>query len=169
MLSKKGSFFEVGKNTIDIFNTKVDVLYILWFAFIMFLVFFYGYLRCSFKFNDMLSFKLLPRIDGWLISHFLTFAVAGFFFPNTFVLSMAIGILWEMIEWAIGMTKPSFLKGIGDCHHNITNVEHKKFLVSNDNSKNGTTKYWWYGQYEDIVADFAGFIVGKYVLIGLLK
>lgn len=152
MLSKKGPFFEVGKNTINILNTKVDVLYILWFAFIMFLVFFYGYLRCSFKFTDILSFKLSKRIDGWLISHFIAFAVAGFFFPNTLVLSMVIGILWEIIEWIIGITKPSFLKGIGDCRHN----------------SNGTTKYWWYGQYKDIVADFAGFMVGKYIGI-LLK
>jgi len=39
-------------------------------------------------------------------------------------------------------------------------------LVSNDNK--GKDKYWWYGQYEDIIADLLGFIVGKYILIPIL-
>jgi hypothetical protein len=150
MLSKKGSFFEVGKNTINVFNTKVDVLYILWFAFIMFLVFFYSYLYCQFKIINFMNFKLTNRIDGWTISHFIAFAVAGFFFPNTLVLSMILGILWEIFEWTAGRLKPSLLKPFGECHSNEPN------------------KVWWYGKYQDIVTDFAGFIVGKYIGV-LLK
>ena len=57
MLSKKGSFFEVGKNTINVFNTKVDVLYILWFLFIIFLVMSYIFLYCQFKFFDFMTHK----------------------------------------------------------------------------------------------------------------
>jgi hypothetical protein len=151
MLSKKGSFFEVGKNTINVFNTKVDVLYILWFLFIIFLVMSYSFLYCQFKFFDFMTHKYTKHISGWLISHFIAFAVAGFFFPNTLVLSMILGILWEIVEWSGGKFKPSFLKPFGECH------------------SKGPNKVWWYGKYEDIIADFAGFMAGKYVLIGLFK
>ena len=74
---------------------------------------------------------------------------------------MTLGILWEVFEWWVGKTKPAFLKDIGNCRHSIINSNEKRSLKSKN--KTGKTTYWWYGQYEDIVADFLGFMVGKYV------
>lgn len=124
-------------------------------------IFLYGKLRCSYNFNDILGFKFNKFIDGWVISHFLVFLLIGYLFPETFYLTMALGILWEVFEWWVGITKPAFLKDIGNCRHSITNSNERKSLRSK--SKTGKTTYWWYGQYEDIIADFLGFMVGKYI------
>ena len=43
-------------------------------------VFIYGKYRCVNKdYTDILALELYPKIDGWLISHFVAFAIAGVF------------------------------------------------------------------------------------------
>jgi len=144
----------------------VNQYYVLGTIILLSSVFVYGYIRCLFNFNDIFSNKMNQYIDGWVMVHFSIYVVIGLLFPGTFYLSMTIGILWEIFELWAGYAKPSFLIGIGNCRHDITNNAQKKMLVSNDNK--GKDKYWWYGQYEDIIADLLGFIVGKYILIPIL-
>ena len=129
--------------------------YYLYFSLILLVmssVFIYGKLRCLYKENfiDILSIRFMKHIDGWILTHFIIYALTGIFFPETFFLSMIIGVLWEFIEIWIGRNKPKFLKGFGDCKY--------------DNKQTN----WWYGQIKDVYADFFGFIFGKYIILPLL-
>ena len=125
------------------------------------LVFIYGKLKCMYpNYKDILSIQITKYFDGWLFIHFIIYTLTGIFFPESFYLSMIIGIIWELIEMWIGNTKPEILKGIGDCDKN------NKF--SNLSLSNGKKGYWWYGQIQDIYADFLGFMFGKYVIKPLI-
>ena len=118
-------------------------------------VFLYGKIRCTFKwFSDPLSFSYNHNVDGWILSHLVCFTLAGIYFPNTFILSMIVGILWEIFEDWVGRTQPKWLSGFGDCMN-----------VSQTGVKSKKNKYWWYGQYDDIYADFMGFLIGKYIIL----
>jgi hypothetical protein len=37
----------------------------------------------------------------WHLSHFLLYVIIGFFCPNLFLLSISIGIIWEILEYLI--------------------------------------------------------------------
>jgi len=126
----------------------VNLYYIFGTIILLTSVFVYGYIRCLFGSNDFFSHHINQYIDGWKIVHFTIFLVVGFLFPGTFLLSMTIGIFWEIFEAWAGYAKPSFLNGIGNCRHDIT--------------------FWWYGQYLDVLADLFGFLLGKFVFIPLL-
>ena len=128
-------------------------------------VFIYGKYRCVNKdYKDILALELYPKIDGWLISHFVAFAIAGVLFPDTFYFSLLLGILWELFEFYLGITKPKFLKGITDCHRvlNENTKKNKDVLNLNNDDNNG---YWWYGKKEDVLVDALGFLFGKYVIL----
>ena len=45
----------------------------------------------------------------------LFFLLKGIFFPNTFLLSMIIGVSWEIFEDWVDKTRPKWLEGIGNC------------------------------------------------------
>ena len=69
-------------------------------------IFFYGWFRCKYIKNhkDILEFSLWKKsnkigIDGWSLSHYLAFLVYGFLYPNTFILTNSLGILWELFEY----------------------------------------------------------------------
>ena len=112
-------------------------------------VFAYGKIRSKFLgYRDPLGVKINKYMDGWVITHFLAFMVAGIIFPETFYLTMTLGIVWEIFESWAGKTKPIFLRGIGDSR----------------TVGQSTKRYWWYGQVDDIIADFLGFMVGKLVI-----
>ena len=57
--------------------------------------------------NDPLNkvlFKIGPvTISWWPISHFLLYAILGFFFPTCFIPLMILGILWELFELLLGI------------------------------------------------------------------
>ncbi len=89
--------------------------------------------------DPMLITVYNTEINGWLISHFIVFCLAGYFYPDTFKLAMVIGIVWECFEFALGY----FLKN---------SVLAKPFIYN-----------WWYGQYRDIIANALGFLFGKYI------
>jgi hypothetical protein len=114
--------------------------------------------------TDPLSHEILPKVDGWVLSHFTGYLLLGYFFPKTFRLSMFIGILWECFETWAGETKPDFLKGIGDTRMGTT---HSEELEKKLESVDGTGQYWWYGQYEDVIANGLGFLVGMHLSVGL--
>ncbi len=78
-------------------------------------------------------------IDGWLISHFVVFMAAGYFYPNTFALAMMIGIGWEVLECVFGYI--------------IYYLEYNTYQLHN----------WWFGQYKDVIANYMGFLFGQFL------
>lgn len=138
---------------------KLNKWYWIFFITIIISIFVYGKYRCvNPDYKDILELEPIKGLDGWIISHFIAFAIIGTLYPDTLILSTILGILWEIFEIGLGKIKPSFLKGITDCG----NGKHEKGNpnLSND-QKDG---YWWYGKGEDVVADILGFLFGKYVL-----
>ena len=75
-------------------------------------------------------------VNGWLISHYVVFFLAGYFYPTTFKLAMIIGIIWEICEYIIGYCSKNMNDSLGS---------------------------WWYGQYQDVIVNLLGFISGRYV------
>jgi hypothetical protein len=75
-------------------------------------------------------------VNGWLISHYVVFFLAGYFYPTTFKLAMIIGIIWEICEYIIGYCSKIMSDSLGS---------------------------WWYGQYQDVIVNLLGFISGRYV------
>ena len=123
----------------------------------------YGKCRCGIKnFPDILDYQLTPHIDGWVIMHFLAYIPIGMLFPNMFYSAMFLGIMWEFFEVWAGETKPSFLKGIGDCRISSKDGKITQKLLSDNKNTSGKQTYWWYGQYEDVIANCLGFLVGSY-------
>lgn len=116
-------------------------------------VFIYGNIRCK-KQIDPLIYRFAGKIDGWMVSHFIVYSIIGTLFPDTFIFSMIISVLWELFEYQMGYVDPKILKKLGFC-------DRRKF---SDNFHEN----WWYGQYEDIICNFIGFIFGKYLLRPLI-
>ena len=107
--------------------------------------------------TDVLEFDLFKGssqygLDGWSITHFSFFCLIGILYPDTFVLSMSIGIIWELIETYIGVFKPSIMKGYG-----FYELPGNRYKV------------WWYGKWSDPVVNFFGFLLGSQILHKLLK
>jgi len=115
------------------------------------IVFAYGDYRCKNRdFKDPLEKQIgIGKLDGWSISHFLLFTVAGYLFPDKYVIALAIGCVWELFEHYSGKSHPSWLEGYGDCDK-----------LASDKSDNGN---WWYGKWTDIVMNTMGFTAGIYL------
>ena len=111
----------------------------------------YGRYRCNHiqEHKDILEFDLFKNsskygLDGWSISHFSFFCLLGILYPNTIVISMTIGIIWELMETYVGLMKPKMIKGFGFC-----DMPGNKYKV------------WWYGKWSDPIVNFIGFLLGK--------
>ena len=110
-------------------------------------IFPYGKYRCTHpKFKDPLETKLFWGLDGWSGTHFLFFMAVGYLYPDMFVVSMLIGIAWELFEHFYGKHRPGWLGGYGDCMN----------LASDRDTGN-----WWYGKWSDLVCNCAGFLIGN--------
>ena len=64
----------------------------------------------EYKCKDLLNHKLIDRqtlgkdcCSGWVLSHFVLFFILGFFFPDCIALLIIAGVLWEIIEFIIGI------------------------------------------------------------------
>ena len=44
------------------------------------------------------SFLNIKYLKGWIISHILFFMLIGYLYPKTLVISMTLGVIWEIIE-----------------------------------------------------------------------
>ena len=132
---------------------KVDIRYFLLFLIPTLMVFAYGKYRCDYitKHKDILEFNLFPNshklgVDGWSLTHFTLFLVIGFLYPGTFLITMLLGLLWELFETYVGIYKPSVIKGLGFCQ-----------LSSN------RYKVWWYGKWSDPIVNMLGFLTGRFI------
>lgn len=108
----------------------------------------YGKYRCNRPdYKDPLETPITKDFDGWSVAHFLLYMYVGYCYPDSFFMSMFIGILWELFEHYYGKNRPGWLGGYGDCEMNTDKEEGN----------------WWYGKYSDIVANMAGFLVGRQI------
>ena len=133
----------------------IDFRYILLLILPVLSIFIYGKYRCDnyHKNNnvDRLEFNLFKNshkfgLDGWSITHFTLFFIIGFFYPQIFIITISLGILWELFETFIGIYKPTFIKGFGFC--TLTDNKYK---------------VWWYGKWSDLVVNLLGFLCGSYL------
>jgi hypothetical protein len=83
-------------------------------------------------------------LNGWTTTHFLFFSYLGFNYSNYFEEAMILGILWELFEFSVGEFLPVVAPNMA------FNIDPK-------------WQSWYYGCYEDIVANAIGFQVGKFV------
>jgi hypothetical protein len=106
--------------------------------------------------NDPLQHKLFDKninITGWSATHFIVFAIAGYYGHKHIICLMLIGILWELIEVML-----SFVTNVP-----FTDINIKKSLQNNRKINNDNYN-WWYGSFSDIIVNFLGLMTGKYVI-----
>ena len=132
-------------------------------------IFTYGNWKCQHKnVKDPLQTLLFLDVEMWGATHFLWFMLMGYLFPQTFILTMFMGILWELFEHYHGKERPrlhshasvifrplgKLIGGFGDC----------KNLATDRADGN-----WWYGKWSDIACNIIGFLVGRYMKTGKLS
>src|SRR5262245_62159271 len=67
----------------------------------------YGYFLRKTRTRDVLARRLYhhpicQEIDGWSICHLAFFGLLGFLYPGHYLQFLVIGVLWEVIESALG-------------------------------------------------------------------
>ena len=130
-------------------QNKSDIFKILiFFLVILSLIFSYGNFRCKNPdYRDPLMRKLgILDLDGWSITHFLTYMLITYIFPDYWVLIAVMGVSWEVFEQVLGSSRPGWLGGFGNCATTDPNV-----------------KEWWFGRLSDIVINFMGMSIGYYL------
>lgn len=100
-------------------------------------------------YHDPLMNKLgVGDLDGWSIAHLLFFMVLGYMYPDTFLISMGLGVGWEAFEHFLGKQRPGYLGGFGDC------------ITTDPALEEGP---WWFGRVSDIGMNALGFLLGAYL------
>jgi hypothetical protein len=103
--------------------------------------------------KDFMNTKIIdfPYLENccswWPISHFILFFFIGIIFPQCGPLAMTAGILWEFFE--IGMNV-------------ATKGPHQ--VMKNKDGSYEYTQNWWAASFKDILFNFAGFYLGKFVI-----
>jgi len=104
----------------------------------------YWYYRCHNRpYKDPLEISIISDLDGWSITHIIFFMILGYNFPNTFILSIIIGILWELCEYTLGKNRIPLLE---ECYN-----------LSTDKQDGN----WWYAKWSDVLLNIIGFLIGK--------
>ncbi len=115
----------------------------------------YGIYRCKNPdFKDPLNIRMETEnktisniFNGWAMSHFVFYATLGYFYPQHYIAIFIMGVIWELYEMFLQSEQPWYVKYIGNCN------------VGTDQ----TTSPWWYGQYEDIIVNGTGILLGVYL------
>lgn len=96
--------------------------------------------------EDVLKTTIIPgtEIDLWSLSHFVLFAILGYYFPCYIPYLLVFAAAWELVEHLTG--DPSWRR------------EYLGLEVKTD---------FWYAKISDIMVDTFGLLVG-YLLIGVL-
>ncbi len=82
----------------------------------------------------------------WQMTHFVLFFILGFFFPSCDIVIIALGVIWELLESALGQFMPRIFRST-----------QFKSCRSGDLEK----YQWWHGSAIDIMIDIIGFYIGK--------
>jgi len=117
--------------------------------------------------QDILNNCVIELSNGtcyswWPVSHFIFYAIIGWFYPTQFIPAMLMGILWEGIEWTIGeyTQNSNEIKDIKD----IKDIKSKNIYDTIRNKKQYIDQ-WWQGNTNDILFNAAGFLAGKFFLL----
>lgn len=88
----------------------------------------------------------LPCLENccswWPISHFLLYAILGFFFPQCFFLLFLIGIGYELLEMILA-------KIFGSERQPLAEADHVEY-----------SQNWWSGSLKDILFNVLGLVTG---------
>ncbi len=118
--------------------------------------------------NDIMNRVIVSvgeqRYSWWPISHFILYALLAFLFPDCWLFLFAMGILWELIEYAVSLFAYRKLRDSETYDASKSRGENKQF----DKSSVQYAKEWWAGNITDIYFNVAGIIVGL-LLAKLIK
>lgn len=90
--------------------------------------------------DDPLSSQV-AGVSWWVITHYLFYAVIGYFFPHCDLLALSVGFAWEGIEYVLGEVMMNWTNSPTD------------------------QKKWMTWSAMDIVANIAGFYTGKLIAL----
>ena len=139
-------------------KSKLDAWYFIIFFICVYLIYVASVIRCkdmrieilepeSKLYSGLKKYKLYDYgIDIWSLIHYGFYLMIGYLYPNSLIITMFLGLLWELFEFYIGFSKPSIFKNIGFC------------------TTDGKERVWWYGKVSDLLFNFLGFITGKYLV-----
>ena len=111
---------------------------------------------------EVVFFKIgKTEFDIWSLSHLILYMYFGYFFPEYFLEFLIIGTGWELFEGSF--CRKLFLEMINCDTSNLPKVG-KKYKDS-DNAlckiiKKADNCDYWYGKWQDIPTNMAGFLVG---------
>tara|TARA_Y100000389_G_scaffold67262_1_gene63549 strand:+ start:1602 stop:2036 length:435 start_codon:yes stop_codon:yes gene_type:complete len=124
-----------------------DNFYYLYFLICIVIIFLYARFRCLNLdiYKDPLENGIKnSSIDGWSSTHLFFYMLIGYKYPNTFILTLIFGILWELFETYIGLYEPKLFENWGFCNSKNKNLKKK----------------WWYGKLSDPIINSIGFFIG---------
>jgi len=116
----------------------------------------YGYFLRRTKTQDPLARQIYTHplcedIDGWSITHLLFFGLLGVLYPGRHLQFLTVGILWEVVETALGQNK--------------FEVSGKRLQLigeqDEDGNPTGDEDAYWYGKSSDIIIDMLGYATGS--------
>ena len=119
------------------------------------------------RYPDSLN-KLLKRelfqlpavtIDLWSVTHFCTYSVLGYLFPDYLLELFALGIGWEIVEDALS---PTHNKLLVDCDANYNNKV-KEWFKNLWCKHAANEKAYWYAKWDDLFSNALGLLVGHYI------
>jgi hypothetical protein len=108
----------------------------------------------DFYLHDILNIRVTNTtwLDGcystWPFSHFIFYALIGYFFPHCWKIAIVVGVIWEVVETLLGAFSKQFFPD-GDA---------KIASVGAEYSIN-----WWRGSGKDILFNIAGFSLGAVI------
>jgi hypothetical protein len=89
LMKKIINYYNIDKNYILLIICPIIIIAI-----------YYRFLKLFPMIKDPLekSFLNIKYLKGWIITHVLFFMLVGYLYPKTLVISMTLGIIWEIIE-----------------------------------------------------------------------
>ena len=114
-------------------------------------------------FNKILQKELfkLPAvtIDLWSVTHFCTYTILGYLFPDYLLELFSLGIFWEIVEDALS---PSHNKLLVDCEATY-DLGFKEWFKNLWCKKAANEKNYWYAKWDDLFSNALGLLVGHFI------
>lgn len=115
--------------------------------------------------NINIKYKICQELNycGLSISHLLLWCLIGFLFPDKFIVSQMLGLLFELLEYIIiiqdKIMQDKILKYIGGCLYYPNNKKQKHHIIDNSLGPHSEI-HWWHIKYTDIILNIIGFGIG---------
>lgn len=131
----------------------------------IFLILIYMLVILYLKDNDYVSiistYMSNLSAETWQITHFIAYALLGFFFPNCGIPVILIGVIWELLEYGMGHLLPPICVKQTNCNISNCNISNGNVNTLNSNNPQLKCTTYWFGNYMDIFINITGFLVGK--------